>query len=455
MASQLILNAFVSLPGHHTAAWRHSTSSCRQSRDLGVFAGIAHSAERGRLHSLFVADSVGGGQEVGGWNAGVEPITLLSALAGITRHIGLIGTASTTFSEPYNLARTFASLDHLSRGRAGWNIVTTSNTAAPENFGGNALDHAQRYVRAAEFVEVVTALWDSMEDDAEVFDQASGRRYDLSKVHTIDHVGPAFRVRGPLNAARSPQGWPILVQAGSSADGMDFAARFAEAIFTAQLTLEDAQSFYADIKSRVAAVGRDPAGVKVLPGLCAYLGSTEEEAARARSELDDLAVPPTGPIGEALLQFGGLDLTGFAPDEPIPFHLLPEESQVQGPRSRFALILEIARRENLTVRDLLRRLAGARGHFTFVGTPDQLADLIEAWFTQRAADGFNLMPPIYAGQFDMFVDEVVPILQRRGVFHTDYEGATLRDNYGLARPASRFSASSLQVSTLATTASPL
>jgi FMN-dependent oxidoreductase (nitrilotriacetate monooxygenase family) len=440
MASQLILNAFVSVPGHHTAAWRHWSSSCTQSRDLAAFAGIARSAERGRLHSLFVADSVGGGQEVGGWNAGVEPITLLSALAGITEHIGLIGTASTTFSEPYNLARTFASLDHISRGRAGWNIVTTSNTAAPENFGGSPLDHAERYVRATEFVEVVTALWDSMEDDAEVFDQAAGRRYDLSKVHRIDHVGPAFRVRGPLNAVRSPQGWPVLVQAGSSDDGMDFAARFAEAIFTAQLTLEDAQAFYVSIKSRVAAAGRDPASVKVLPGLCAYLGSTEEEAVRARVELDDLAVPPTGPIGGAWLQFGGLDLTGFAPDEPIPFHRLPDASYVQGPRSRFALILEMARRDDLTVRQLLRRLAGARGHFTFVGTPDQLATLIEAWFRQRGADGFNLMPPIYAGQFDLFVDEVVPILQRRGVFHTEYEGATLRDNYGLVRPASRYAA---------------
>lgn len=438
MANQLILNAFVSLPGHHSAAWRHRTSNLAQSRDLATFVGIARAAERGRLHSLFVADSVGGGQEVGGWNAGLEPITLLGALAGRTENIGLIGTASTTFSEPYNLARTFASLDHISGGRAGWNIVTTSNTAAPENFGGTPLDHAERYVRAAEFVEVVTALWDSMEDDAEPFDQVAGRRYDLSKVHTIDHIGPAFRVRGPLNAARSPQGWPVLVQAGSSHDGMEFAARFAEAIFTAQLTLEDAQAFYTGIKSRAAAVGRDPTSVKILPGLCAYLGSTDAEARGARAELDDLAVPPMGPIGNALLQFGGLDLTEFPPDEPIPFHLLPDEAQVQGPRSRFALILEMARRDNLTVRQLLRRLAGARGHFTFTGTPDQLADMIETWFREGGADGFNVMPPIYAEQFDLFVDEVVPILQRRGLFHTEYTGATLRENYGLPRPKSRF-----------------
>ena len=438
MANQLILNAFVSLPGHHSAAWRHRTSNLAQSRDLATFVGIARAAERGRLHSLFVADSVGGGQEVGGLERRPRADHTARSLAGRTENIGLIGTASTTFSEPYNLARTFASLDHISGGRAGWNIVTTSNTAAPENFGGTPLDHAERYVRAAEFVEVVTALWDSMEDDAEPFDQVTGRRYDLSKVHTIDHIGPAFRVRGPLNAARSPQGWPVLVQAGSSHDGMEFAARFAEAIFTAQLTLEDAQAFYTGIKSRAAAVGRDPTSVKILPGLCAYLGSTDAEARGARAELDDLAVPPMGPIGNALLQFGGLDLTEFPPDEPIPFHLLPDEAQVQGPRSRFALILEMARRDNLTVRQLLRRLAAARGHF-HVHRHTRPACGHDRDLVQRGgADGFNVMPPIYAEQFDLFVDEVVPILQRRGLFHTEYTGATLRENYGLPRPKSRF-----------------
>jgi N-acetyl-S-(2-succino)cysteine monooxygenase len=434
---RLILNAFVRVPGHHAAAWRHPAARAEHATDLRTFARFAQTAERGMLQSLFVADSPGGGRDVIGWNGGLEPLTLLSALAAVTEHIGLIGTSSTTFTEPYNLAREFASLDHLSRGRAGWNIVTSSNTEAAYNYSTEPASHAARYVRAAEFVEVVTALWDSWEDDAQVYDQAAGRQVDFDKVHTIDHVGQAYRVRGPLNAPRSPQGWPLLVQAGSSDDGKDFAARFAEAIVTVQQTIDAAQTFYADVKRRAAAFGRDPDQVKILPGLCSFVGSTEAEARRAQAELDDLAVPPEGKLNGSLLQFGGVDLSDFALDEPLPLDRLPDESHIQGSRSRFALMVSLAQREHLTLRQLLRRLVGARGHFTFTGTPEQVADLIETWFTRGAADGFNVMPPLSPSQLELFVDGVVPILQRRGLFHTAYEGTTLRAHYGLPRPPGR------------------
>jgi FMN-dependent oxidoreductase (nitrilotriacetate monooxygenase family) len=308
------------------------------------------------------------------------------------------------------------------------------------------VSHADRYVRAHEFLDVVTAVWDSWEDDARVLDKANGVRYDGEKVHEINHLGREFRVRGPLSSPRSPQGWPVLVQAGSSDDGQGFAARWGEAIFTAQQTIEDAQAFYSGLKARVVAAGRDPSAVKVLPGLSAAIGSTETEARRVQAELDDIAVPPTGPV--PIRGSNGVDLSMFPLDEPLPIHLMPEESEVQGNRSRFALIVGIARRENLTVRQILRRLAGARGHYTMAGTPEQVADLIETWFKNGAADGFNIMPPLYPSQFEVFVDEVVPILQRRGLFHTEYEGSTLREHYGLDRPVSRYAASRLSLASV-------
>jgi len=436
MTSGIILNAFVSPVGHHFSAWRHPVSQPERTLDIDYFANIARTAERGKLQSLFLADALGGGGQGNGTAGGLEPLTLLSALAAVTEHVGLIATASTTFSDPFNLARAFASLDHISKGRAGWNIVTTANVDAAVNFSKDGVSHAGRYVRAHEFLEVVTSLWDSWEDGAQTFNKASGDRVDGGKIHAINHVGEEFRVKGPLNSPRSPQGWPVLVQAGSSDDGMAFAARHAEAIFTAQQTFEDAQVFYSGIKSRVAAAGRDPASVKVLPGLSAFIGSTEAEAHRIRDELDDIAVPPTGPV--PLRGSNGVDLSMFPLDEPLPLDQLPDESQWEGNRSRFALIVGIARRENLTVRQILRRLAGARGHYVMAGTPEQVADLIETWIREGAADGFNVMPPLYPSQFEVFVDEVVPILQRRGLFHLDYEGSTLRENYGLLRPVSRF-----------------
>ncbi|GAA1762200.1 LLM class flavin-dependent oxidoreductase [Luedemannella helvata] len=433
----LILNAFLMVPGHHAAAWRHPLSTPERTLDLDYYAGIARTAEAAKIDSLFLADGLSSGRR-GGARGGLEPLTLLSSLAAVTERIGLIATASTTFNDPYNLARAFASLDHLSGGRAGWNIVTSADTEAAANFSREAVAHEARYRRAHEFLEVATGLWDSWEDDARILDKAAGRPVDGDKVHELNHVGAHFQVRGPLNAPRPPQGHPLLVQAGSSEDGKDFAAHWAEAIFTAQQTIEDARAFYADVKARVAAAGRDPDAVKILPGLSPFIGSTEAEAHAVQSELDDLAVPTDGVPTQVWRQLGTVDLTQFPLDEPVPLHLLPDETDVQGNRSRFALIVSLARRERLTVRQLLRRLAGARGHFTFAGTPEQVADLIEDWFTHGAADGFNIMPPLYPSQFEIFLEHVVPILQRRGLFHTEYRGRTLREHYGLDRPANRF-----------------
>jgi FMN-dependent oxidoreductase (nitrilotriacetate monooxygenase family) len=433
----LILNAFLMVPGHHAAAWRHPASAPERTLDLDYYADIARTAERATIDSLFLADGLSAGRRSGA-RGGLEPLTLLSALAAVTERIGLIATASTTFTDPYTLARAFASLDHISGGRAGWNIVTSADTEAAANFGRDPVAHDARYRRAHEYLEVATGLWDSWEDDARVLDKASGTAVDGDKVHELNHVGAEFQVRGPLNTPRPPQGYPLLVQAGSSEDGKEFAARWAEAIFTAQQTIEDAQAFYADVKRRVVEAGRDPATVKVLPGLSPFIGSTEAEATALQEQLDDLAVPDNGAATQVWRQLGTVDLSQFPLDEPVPLHLLPDETDVQGNRSRFALIVSLARRERLTVRQLLRRLAGARGHFTFAGTPEQVADLIETWFTHGAADGFNIMPPLYPSQFEIFLEHVVPILQRRGLFHTEYAGRTLREHYGLPRPANQF-----------------
>jgi FMN-dependent oxidoreductase (nitrilotriacetate monooxygenase family) len=367
----------------------------------------------------------------------LEPLTLLAALAASTERIGLIATASTTYTEPYNLARTFASLDHLSRGRVGWNIVTSSSADAAANFGADEVPHDRRYQRADEFLEVVTQLWDSWEDDARVLDKATGVALAADRVHTIGYVGQELRVRGPLNVPRPPQGQPVLVQAGSSPAGRTFAARWAEVVFTAAQTLPDAQGFYADIRARVAAIGREPDLVKVLPGISPFLGSTEVEARGFQDQLDEIAVPTDTVDTQVWPQLGGLDLSRYAMDAPVPLHLLPDAEQVQGNRSRFSLIVNLAQREHLTLRQLLRRLAGARGHLTVAGTPVQVADLMQQWHTHRAADGFNVMPPLFPDQFDAFVDEVVPILRQRGLFRPRYPGSTLREYYGLPRPANR------------------
>ncbi|MER7814890.1 LLM class flavin-dependent oxidoreductase [Streptomyces sp. NPDC096153] len=432
---QLHLNAFLMNAGHHDAAWRHPRTQPERVTDLRYFQHLAKTAERGRLDSVFLADGLAlWGKVRHNALGGFEPLTLLSALAAVTEHVGLIATVSTTFNEPFHTARKFASLDHISGGRAGWNIVTSGTVNEARNFGQDEhLEHALRYERAREFVEVATKLWDSWEDDAILLDRERGVYADTDKVREVNHRGEHFGVQGPLNVPRSPQGYPLLVQAGSSEDGKEFAAQYAEAVFTAQQTLADGQAFYKDLKSRLARYGRTGDQLLVLPGIAPVIGSTEAEARSLEQELTELQVPEYG-----LAQLSGMldtDLTGLPLDGPLPE--LPEERDINGNKSRFTLVAELARRDGLTLRELIARLGGGRGHRVFAGTPAQIADEIEEWFTEGAADGFNIMPPHLPGGLEDFVDHVVPLLQQRGLFRTEYTGRTLRENYGLARPANR------------------
>jgi len=430
----LHLNAFLMSVGHHEASWRLPESDPYASWNVRHFQELARIAERGKLDSVFFADSPVLQGDPGRRPAGrLEPTVLLTALAAVTERIGLIATASTSYNEPYNLARRFASVDHVSGGRAGWNIVTTAGADAARNFGlDDVPPHRDRYERATEFLEVALKLWDSWADDAVVADKAAGVHADAAKVRRIDHRGRFFRVDGPLNVPRSPQGYPLLVQAGSSEDGKEFAARYAEAVFTAQQTLAEAQAFYGDLKKRAAALGRDPEGIKILPGIVPVIGDTEAEARELDAELERLISPEYAK--RQLAERFGLHPDALRLDEPLPADL-PAEEQIEGAKSRYTLIVDLARRENLTVRQLIGRLGGGRGHRTFAGTPDQVADTIGEWFHSGAADGFNIMPAVLPSGLTAFVDKVVPILQERGLFRTEYEGTTLRDHYGLPRPA--------------------
>lgn len=438
MPRQLHLNAFLMNTGHHEASWRLPESNPYAHVELDHYTHLARIAERGTFDSLFLADGPQLWSNLAQRPAGaLEPLTLLTALATATEHIGLIATASTSYNSPYNLARKFASLDIISGGRAGWNIVTTAGAEAARNFGlEHEPAHAERYARAAEFLDVALKLWDSWEDDAIVADKAAGVWGDDTKIHPPHHQGTYFSVAGALNVPRSPQGYPLLVQAGSSEDGKTFAARYAEAVFTAQQTLADAQAFYKDLKSRTAAAGRNPEHIKVLPGIVPVLGSTEAEAHANERLLEDHIVYTHGVDHlERLLQLpsGTLEL-----DAPLPADLPPEDA-IEGAKSRYTLVVELARRDRLTVRQLIGRLGGGRGHLTFAGTPEQVADAIESWFTQGAADGFNIMPAVLPSGLDAFVDHVVPLLRTRGLLRTEYgPRTTLRERYGLPRPANQY-----------------
>lgn len=422
--------------GHHESSWRLPESDPFANTNVEHYQHLARVAERGKLDSLFLADSPVLWNDIGRRPAGsLEPTLLLTALAGVTRRIGLIATASTTYNEPYNLARRFASLDHVSQGRAGWNIVTTAGVDAARNFNLTELpSHAERYARAAEFVEVSQKLWDSWSDDAPLGDKERGVWGDQQKVYPPRHVGRYFRVEGPLNVPRPPQGYPLLVQAGSSEDGKELAARYAEAVFTAQQTLEDAQRFYTDLKARTQSLGRDPDTIKILPGIVPVIGATEAEAQALDRELDRLISPEYAK--RQLAQTLRVDPGELELDRELPAHL-PSEDEIEGAKSRYTLIVTLARRERLTVRQLIGRLGGGRGHRTFTGTPEQVADAIQHWWQEGAADGFNVMPPVLPSGLEAFVEHVVPILQRRGLFRTEYEGTTLRDHYGLQRPHNR------------------
>ena len=429
---QMNLNLFLMGTGHHEASWRHPESQPERTLALDFYLEMARTAERARLDSLFLADGLASwSNSKSSRQGGLEPFTFLSALSAVTTHIGLIGTVSTTYNEPFHVARKFASLDHLSGGRAGWNIVTSGNEQEAQNFGREAhLEHSARYSRAGEFLEVATKLWDSWDDDILLRDKTTGVYADTDRIRTIDHHGEWFSVRGPLNVPRPPQGHPLRVQAGSSEDGREFAARWAEAIFTAQQTREDAQAFYRDVKARAGRLGRAPEDIKILPGFSSIIADTQAEAEDREAQLHALVTPE-----RALQQLSGflkVDLSDYPLDELVP--PLPPLEIVNGHQSRYQLIRDLVERDQPTIRQLIFRLAGGRGHHTFAGTAIQAADQLEDWFTGGAADGFNIMPALLPGGLNDFADKVVPELQRRGLFRTEYTGSTLREHYGLPRP---------------------
>lgn len=434
MSRQLNLNAFLMSTGHHEASWRLPESDPAAAREVAHFQNLARIAERGKLDSVFFADSPSlFTNPARRPPTQLEPTLLLAAMATATERVGLIATASTTYEEPYSLARRFASLDAISHGRAGWNVVTTAALDAGANFGyTDNPTHAERYARAGEFVEVVLGLWDGWDDHAEVADKGTGVHTDPDRIRPLDHRGTHFTVRGPLTVGRSEQGRPIVVQAGSSGPGIALAGAYAEAVFTAQRTLEDGQSFYVELKRAVADAGRNPDHVKVLPGIVPIIGATEEEAIAKERELDELLVHE-----HALQQLAtdiGIPADQIDLDAPLPHDIRPAD-QIEGNRTRYELTVEFARRDKLTVRQILAKLGGGRGHRTLAGTPEQIADSMHTWFENGAADGFNVMPAALPSGLEDFVDHVVPILQHRGLFREDYEGSTLRDHYGLPVPA--------------------
>jgi FMN-dependent oxidoreductase (nitrilotriacetate monooxygenase family) len=439
MKRRLHLNLFIHSRGHHEASWRHSAASPLALTDIRYYQDLAQRAEAALFDSIFLADQLALGNDVAqAARTWLEPITVLAAVAVATNRIGMVATASTTYTEPFNLARQFASLDHISNGRVAWNIVTSWLATAAGNFGGEGqLTHAERYARGEEYMTVVKALWDSWAEDAVVDDRATGVYATADRIRPINHKGEYYQVTGPLNMPRCPQGRPVLVQAGSSDTGRRFAARHAEAVFTAHMEKATAQAFYADLKALVAAEGRAPDNVLILPGLSPMIAATEAEAQRLVRETNELSDPE---VGRKRLsgRFGGHDFSHLPLDRPLKPEDFPVPSSVEAARSRTEVILSLVRREKPTLRQLLASLAGARGHFTFAGTPEQIADLIEDWFTDGAADGFNIMPPVLPAMLDVFSAEVIPLLQQRGLFRSGYTGKTLREHYGLPWPLSAF-----------------
>jgi alkanesulfonate monooxygenase len=437
---QIRLGAFFNPTGHHVASWRHPRAQADAAINFQHYVELAQTAERGKFDMIFLADNIAVREahmdalsRSAQYIANLEPLTLLSALSVVTQHVGLVATASTSYNEPFHVARKFASLDHISGGRAGWNLVTSSQQAEALNFNRDIhYRHGERYDRAREFAQVVVGLWDSWDDDAFVRDKASGQMFIPDKMHALDHKGQHFSVRGPLNIQRPPQGHPVIVQAGGSDDMMAVAAEFAEVIFCVPLTLEAGQAFYRDLKTRAARYGRAPDHIKIMPGLSAVIGRTEAEANEQYEYLQSLIHPI---VAREILStiFAGYDFARHPLDGPMP-DVPPNEGSLATQQQ----IMAMARRENLTLLQTAMRAAGARGKSVIKGTPEQVADYIETWFVNEACDGFNIMPPFLPGAFDDFVELVIPELQRRGLFRTDYEGRTLREHLGLPRPVSRY-----------------
>jgi FMN-dependent oxidoreductase (nitrilotriacetate monooxygenase family) len=436
---KMILATFIHNSGAHPGGWRYPGAPAVDQHDFKGYAKLAQTAERGKLHCYFSGDSQAF-PSISGRDAftatdyagKLEPTTLLAALAAVTSDIGLIATVSTTYNEPYSVARRFASIDHISGGRAGWNVVTSAGGNEAKNFGREDLmDHELRYDRAEEFVDIVKALWDSFEDDAHIRDRETARYIDWQKVHQLNHQGKHFKVAGPLNVGRPPQGHPIIVQAGGSGAGRALSARTADMIFTAASSLDAAKTFYADMKERALGFGRNPDHMLVIPSVQLMTRSTEAECRQLDEELLSL-IPSALALRTLSLQLG-FDLSGYAPSDK-----LPEIPLTNGGQWVQQQIIKMARDEDLTIEKLAQRVSVSRASYSQTGTPEQIADMCETWFREGGADGFSLSPNMLPGSLDDFVDQVVPILQKRGLFRTDYEGATLRENLGIPRPVNSF-----------------
>jgi N-acetyl-S-(2-succino)cysteine monooxygenase len=431
------LNMFMLGVGHGGPVWRSPRTEPERLRDIDFYIDIARTAERGLFDAIFLSDNpslLEGARYL--IQQPLEPLTWLSALAVATERIGLIGSSSTTFNHPFNVARQFASLDHISRGRAAWNIVTTSSPVAARNFGlDESPNHDWRYVRAAEFVDVATKLWDSWLEGSEVFDRQSGDYLDMSRVREIWHEGPEFRVRGPMSIQRPPQGYPVFYQAGTSESGKDFAAQYAEGIFTVPADIDVARSTWAEMKQRAARYGRPPSTPLLFPSLMPILGSTEVEARQIQQELLELnSIDAT--IRSINNGTAGIDLSRYDLDGPFPD--LGDVSAHNGTQSALETLINLAQSENLTVRQVIRRFQSANSMNTFVGTPEQLVEHMALWFETEACDGYMLSPPYFPESLTIFVDHVVPLLQARGLYRTQYEGSTLRDHLGLPYPPNQY-----------------
>jgi FMN-dependent oxidoreductase (nitrilotriacetate monooxygenase family) len=435
---QLRLGAFMRPVSIHTSAWRYPGAFPDANFNFTHLKHFAQKLEQGRFDAFFMADHLAvmnmpmAALKRSATVTSFDPLTLLPALAAVTERIGLIATASTTYNEPYHIARKFASLDHISGGRAGWNLVTSGNPQESVNFGlDDHVEHGERYRRAREFFDVVTGLWDSWADDAFIRDVESGLYFDPDKLHVLNHKGEHLSVRGPLNIARPIQGWPVIVQAGASEAGRQIAAETAEAVFSGTNNIAAAQSFYADVKGRMEKLGRSRDHLKILPGAFVVVGDTVEAARVKKRRLDSLVHPDSG-IASLSVRLGH-DVSGFDLDGPLPE--IPETNASQSGRAQ---LVDLARRENMTVRQLAQYVGGAFGTLEMIGTPATIADQMEEWLVTEACDGFNIMFPYLPEGLDDFVDRVVPELQRRGLFRREYEGVTLRENLGLPRPPNRF-----------------
>ncbi len=442
---QIKLGAFIPTTSQHAAGWRHPESRPQDHLSIEYAIELAKTAEKGLFDAYFLADGLSVNWSHGasknantiGYTdkaVGFEPVTLFAAISAVTKNIGFIATASTTYEDPYLLARKFASLDHITKGRAGWNVVTTSAADTARNFNFDRHpDPALRYERADEFIEVTQKLWDSWEDDAFKYNKETGQFFDVSQNHEPLHSGKYFNVQGALNVPRPPQGYPVIVQAGQSEAGRELAAKYAEVIFTSQQNLEDAQAFYRDVKGRLVKYGRHADDSKIMPGVSIFVAKTEEEAQAKYDLLNSLILPDVG-LGLLSGLSGGIDLSKYDLDAPFP--KINDADLTFS--SRQQLIIDIAKEHNFTIRQLYEYIASARGHWTLIGTPEQVVDQLQAWFENEAADGFNILPPSTPAGLNDFVEFIVPELQRRGLFRTEYEGITLRENLGLQRPENQY-----------------